>query len=51
MSETPSSEPEMVSLYQTNAVAFKATVGANWQRQRSGGVVVCTGASYSTVGA
>lgn len=36
----------MVSLFQTNSVAFMATLSANWERQRAGGVVVLTGAVY-----
>jgi HK97 family phage major capsid protein len=51
MADNPSGAAQMVSLFQTNSTAFLATIYANWEVQRSGGVVVCTGASYSTVGA
>ncbi|MGQ7816808.1 phage major capsid protein [Metapseudomonas furukawaii] len=46
MSDTPESEPELVSLWQTNTVAFKSEVTANWEVQRDGGVAVLTGVAW-----
>lgn len=37
---------QLVSLFQTNSVAFKVEIVANWEQQRTGGVVVLTGASF-----
>lgn len=37
---------QLVSLFQTNSVAFKVEIFANWEQQRSGGVVVLTDVSY-----
>ncbi|MCR6699705.1 MAG: phage major capsid protein [Dokdonella sp.] len=37
-----------VSLWQTNTVAFRAEVLANWDVQRAGAVAVVTGASYGS---
>lgn len=47
MSDTPPDGPaEMVSLWQTNSVAWKAVADAAWENQREGGVVMITGADY-----
>lgn len=43
MSDTPESDPEMVSLWQTNTIAFKSEMFSNWEVQRAGGVAVLTG--------
>lgn len=46
MSDDPDdsgSPVELVSLFQTNSVAYKAEVMANWSRQRPGSVVVLEG--------
>lgn len=50
MSDDPPAGPaQMVSLFQTGTVAYKATAGANWENQREGGVVLLTGVDYSDV--
>jgi HK97 family phage major capsid protein len=46
MSDTPTSPAEQVSLFQTNCVAWRLIIRANWENQRAGGVVVLTGADY-----
>lgn len=46
MSDTPTSPASMVSMFETNSVAFKAVIRANWENQRIGGVAVITGANY-----
>jgi len=46
MSDSPTSPASMVSMFQTNTVAFKATILANWELQRVGGVAVITGAAW-----
>jgi HK97 family phage major capsid protein len=47
MSDDPENDPgTLVSLFQTNSVAFKVEVYANWEAQRTGGVVVLTGVDY-----
>lgn len=47
MSDNPSSgEVEQVSLFQTNTVAWRAIILANWKNERSGGVAVLTGTDY-----
>lgn len=46
MSDTPDSTPTRVSLFQTDTVAFKAVMRANWRREQADGVAVLTGASY-----
>jgi HK97 family phage major capsid protein len=46
MTDTPTSPTTMVSMFQTNSVALKAIIHANWESQRVGGVVVLTGADY-----
>ena len=44
MTDDPSSgSSELVSLWQTDTVAFRAEVAANWQVQRAGSVVVLEG--------
>jgi hypothetical protein len=47
MTDDPSGPGEMVSMYQTNSVAFKAEVIANWETQRAGSVALVTGAIYA----
>lgn len=42
MSDSPSAPAEMVSMYQTNSVAFLARMIANWEVQRAGAVSVLT---------
>lgn len=50
MTNTPSDgATDLVSLWQTNSVAFMATVSANWENQRTGGVVVLTNVTYDLV--
>jgi HK97 family phage major capsid protein len=46
MSDEPGSPASMVSMFQTNTVALKAVIRANWENQRIGGVAVITGADY-----
>lgn len=47
MSDNPASgEVEQVSLFQTNTVAWRAIILANWSNQRAGGVAVLTGTDY-----
>ncbi|OOG47025.1 phage major capsid protein [Rhodanobacter sp. C01] len=46
MSDEPGSPATMVSMFQTNTVALKAVIRANWENQRIGGVAVITGADY-----
>lgn len=47
MADDPESgSADVVSLFQTNSVAFRLTVLANWERQRTNGVVVVTGVTY-----
>jgi HK97 family phage major capsid protein len=46
MSDTPTSPAQQVSLYQTDCVAWRAIIRANWENQRAGGVVVLTGVDY-----
>lgn len=46
MSDSPSSPATMVSMFQTNTVALKAVMRANWENQRTGGVAVLTGVNY-----
>lgn len=40
MSDTPESDPVLVSLWQRNLTGFKSIMTANWEVQRSGSVVV-----------
>jgi hypothetical protein len=48
MSDDPPDGPaEMVSMFQSNTVAYKATSGTAWENQREGGVVLLTGVDYS----
>jgi hypothetical protein len=48
MSDDPESIPgELVSLWQTGSVAWKAESLANWQLQRDNAVILLTGADYS----
>lgn len=48
MTDDPESgATELVSLWQTNTVAFRAEVATNWEMQRPGSVAVITGADYS----
>lgn len=46
MSDTPESEPTLVSLWQTNTVAFKSEMTANWEVQRVGSVATLTGVQW-----
>ncbi|WP_339487843.1 phage major capsid protein [Pseudomonas sp. EL_65y_Pfl2_R95] len=46
MSDDPESDPEQVSLWQTNTVAFKSSLPANWEVQRTGGVAYLSGAGW-----
>lgn len=46
MADTPTSPASMVSMFQTNTVALKAVIRANWENQRVGGVAVLTGADW-----
>ena len=47
MADDPASgEVEQVSLFQTNTVAWRAIILANWSVQRAGGVALLTGTSY-----
>ncbi|WP_444437109.1 phage major capsid family protein [Pseudomonas sp. A6] len=46
MSDTPTSPSEMVSLWQTNTVAFMATVNANWEVQRENSVALLTDVAW-----
>lgn len=46
MSDTPTSPAQQVSMFQTDCVALRATILANWENQRVGGVAVITGANY-----
>ena len=47
MADDPGSPAEMVSMFQTNTVALRAVVSANWTAVGTGGVVVVSGANYS----
>lgn len=46
MADSPTSPAQMVSMFQTNALALKAVIRANWENQRVGGVAVLTGVDY-----
>lgn len=46
MADSPTSPAQMVSMFQTNTVALKAVIRANWENQRIGGVAVLTGVDY-----
>lgn len=43
MSDTPESEPELVSLFQTNTIGLKTNIFANWNVSRAGAVAVLEG--------
>ena len=49
MSDDPENDPDpqMVSLFQTESAALKSVIRANWDPQRTGGVVTITGAQYA----
>lgn len=47
MSDTPTSPAQMVSLWQTNTIAWKSLAEANWEVQGTGRVVTITSADYS----
>lgn len=51
MSDDPENDPspETVSIFQSHAVALKAVLRANWDPQRTGGVVTVTDAQYGQV--
>lgn len=46
MSDTPTSPAQQVPMFQTNTVALKAVIRANFENQRVGGVAIITGANY-----
>jgi len=46
MADSPTSPATMVSMFQTNTVALKAVIHANFENQRVGGVAVLTGVNY-----
>ena len=46
MSDTPESEPELVSLWQHKLVGFKAIMSANWEVQQAGSIAVLTGVAW-----
>jgi hypothetical protein len=46
MADSPTSPATMVSMFQTNTVALKAVIHANFENQRVGGVAVLTGVDY-----
>lgn len=46
MADDPSSPATQVSMFQTNSVALKAVIRANWENERIGGVAVLTGVDY-----
>ena len=46
MADTPTSPAQVVSMFQTNTVALKAVIHANWENQRAAGVAVISGAKY-----
>lgn len=46
MSDTPESDPVLVSLWQRNLTAFKSVMSANWEVQREGSVAVLTDVAW-----
>lgn len=46
MSDSPSSPAQMVSLFETNSIAWRCIIAANWEVQRAGCVTVLTGVDY-----
>lgn len=46
MSDTPTSPVELVSMFQTDSIAWRAGLDANWEVQLPGGVVCLTGVQY-----
>jgi HK97 family phage major capsid protein len=44
--ESTANAAQLVSLWQTNTVAFRAEINANWELQNSDSVAVITGATY-----
>lgn len=46
MSDTPESDPVLVSLWQLNLVGYKSIMSANWEVQRTGSVAVLTGVTW-----
>jgi len=46
MSDTPTSPAAQVSMFQTDCVALRATIRANWELQRAGGVALLTGVTW-----
>ncbi|MDT4835536.1 Phage capsid family protein [compost metagenome] len=46
MSDTPESDPVLVSLWQRNLVGYKSIMSANWEVQRDGSVAVLTGVAW-----
>lgn len=46
MSDTPTSPAIQVPMFQTDCVAVRATILANWELQRPSGVAIITGANY-----
>lgn len=47
MSDTPTSPGAMVNLWQTNTIAWKALIEANWEVQGTGRVVTVVGVDYA----
>lgn len=46
MSDTPESDPVLVSLWQRNLVGYKSIMSANWEVQRNGSVALLTDVSW-----
>jgi len=46
MSDTPESDPVLVSLWQRNLVGFKSIMSANWEVQRNGSVALLTDVAW-----
>jgi len=49
MSDTPTSPAQLVSMFATNSVAWKAAAEANWETQGTGRVATVTGVDYAGV--
>jgi len=48
MSDTPESDPVLVSLWQRNLVGFKSIMSANWEVQRENSVALLTDVAWGT---
>ncbi|MCY1297332.1 hypothetical protein D9M70_467680 [compost metagenome] len=46
MSDTPESDPVLVSLWQQNLVGYKSIVASNWEVQRDGSVALLTDVAW-----